>query len=135
MFHENVSRNRGKPSAVRHRCENVSRKKFHSVDFGRLFRFRPFSVHRPPVFVVFLRFACVLWCVFFVLRLFLERLRLVSVRLDKIYSFSFFVRFRATKSSVLIFWLLSVRPSLLFEICPTPYITPSISKQNFFTLV
>ena len=91
-------------------AEIVSQKLFHDVilcvcvDFVR---FRYARSVPPLLFRLVLRFACVLWCVAFVLRLLNGVFWGVCVCLDKIYGFPFFVRLRAYFGAC--FVLVSVR--------------------------
>lgn len=80
------------------------------VDFVR---FRYARSVPPLLFRLVLRFACVLLCVVCVLSRLFAVFRGNSVKLDKIYGFSFFARLRAYFGLVW-FWLpfgLAVRPS------------------------
>ena len=108
-----------------------------------LCRFRPFSIRSAPVFGVFLRLACVLWCVVCVLRLKIKRICDDNIKVDKIYGFSFFVRLRAYFGACLVFVpVRAFRPSVgaggaggYFLKSGIPLILPYQSpNKNFSTL-
>ena len=108
-------------------------------------RFRYARSVPPLLFWLVFRFACVLWCVAFVLRLKIKRICDDRIKLDKIYGFSFSVRFRAIYKGCLFFRSSdpSVCPSSASPSPPCPiarerawaYITPSISVKKIFHFI
>ena len=108
-------------------AEIVSQKLFHGVILGVCAVFVRFRYARsvpPLLFLPFLRFACVVLLVVFVLRLKIKRICDDRIKLDKIYGFPFFVRLRACFGACLV--LASVRacrPSI-WQGAPVPI------KQN-----
>ena len=145
MFHKKCFTEQGRPSAVRHRCGNCFTWIVSRRDFGRLCRFVRFWYTQsvpPLLFRLVLRFACVLLCVAFVLRLKIKRICDDRIKLDKIYGFPFFVRLRAYFGACLFSPPFIRPPSVkgravpIFWNRPYPlYYLTILQIKNFFTFM